>query len=329
MIDVIIATYNRSDVVNALVDDIQAKQVPVINNIIVVDSSDQKNSILKNKQKVKYIQSNHKNQPYQRYIGYCVAESDILLFLDDDMEILDTKVFDQIESVFSDSNVSGINIAFKNHNLFLLKQQKHSCNKSNRFQNYIKTLQTLSGRPEIDDGKMWYCGLRGRRIDDQYSEFCSGGAFAARRKLLYENFNFNIFSLYEERLGKGEDAMLSYALSKLGKIYNLPGEYFYHNDTGDSVYSASGKAYYRRVAYSRQFLSNEYSRLNDKPYFIGYFITLWYNIWRSLGLLYICFKKISFAPYIGYVSGMFGSILLCLKKDKTEYWSTEIQSNLL
>jgi glycosyltransferase involved in cell wall biosynthesis len=330
MIDIIIATYNRPKEINSLVSDIQGRSIPAVNHIIVVDSTAEENSTLKNRKGVMYIHSSHKNQPYQRYLGYRLAESDNLLFLDDDMQILDEKVFNQIEEVFADRAICGINLAFENRNQFLSRQQTHQYTKGGNGlkQRIVGVVQTMTARPTIKDGKMWYCGLRGKRVDGQYSEFFSGGAFAAKKEFLYRNFNFNLLSLYDKKTGKGEDAVLAYTLSKHGKIFNLPGELFFHNDPGNSVYTASNKAYQYRVAYSRLFLSNEYARLNNRQLLGAFLITFWYNLWRSIGLFFLCIKKGNFTGFAGYAKGSLSSIGLFFQKDATEYWFSEINSDL-
>lgn len=330
MIDIIIATYNRPEVIKSLVADIQERHISVVNNIIVIDSTDEKNDDLLNCKGVKYVHSTHKNQPYQRYLGYHLAEADNMLFLDDDMQLLDKGVFEKIEEVLSEKKVCGINLAFQNLNEFLSQQQMHRYTKGGGGfkQHIVKVMQTLTGRPSIKDGKMWYCGLRGKRVDGQYSEFFSGGAFAAKREPLYQNFNFNLFSLFEKKIGMGEDVILAYTLSKQGEIFNLPGESFLHNDKGNSTYAASNKAYQYRVAYSRQYLSNEYARLNNRSLLGAFLITFWYNLWRSIGLLFLSMKKGSFEGFAGYAKGSLKSMGLCFQKDATEYWFSEINSDL-
>ena len=326
MIDIIIATYNRPDVISALVDDILKRQIPILNKVIVVDSTDQLNNSLMNCKGVEYIHSVHKNQPYQRYLGFCLAQAENLLFLDDDMLILDERVFCMIEEVLSDDSICGINLDFQNLNSFLSQQYLHNYGKDKK--NLVRILQTLSGRPVLKDGQMWYCGLRGKRVDGYYSEYFSGGAFAAKRIFLYRNFNFNLFTLFEHRIGMGEDIILAYTLSKFGKIYNMPGKYFLHNEQGNSTYTATLKSYQYRVAYSRQYLSNEFARLNDRNPIEAYLITLWYNLWRSVGLLILGIKNTTLSGYFAYLKGTFMSIGLFNQKDRTDYWHSEIKANL-
>ncbi len=330
MIDVIIATYNRPKIINSIVADIQNRHLHSVNHIIVVDSTDEENSTLKKQKGVIYIHSSHKNQPYQRYLGYNLADSDNVLFLDDDMQILDDGVFSQVDDILNNKDICGINLAFKNFNTFLLKQHSHRYGATNNktIQYLVRVFQTLSGRPTLKAGKMWYCGLRGKRVNGQYAEFFFGGAFAAKRNVLYNNFNFDIFSLYEKRIGKGEDAVLAYTLSKQGKIYNLPGEYLFHNDPGNSTYTSNNKSFQYRVAFSRMYMSKEYARLNKKPLFTAILTTFWYNLWRSVGLFCSSIKTGGFTGFIGYVNGSLTSAKLLFQKNENNYWLSEIKSDL-
>ncbi len=327
MIDIVIATYNRPLIIRKLVDDILYRRIDVINQVIVVDSSDEIDSYLQNKEII-YVRSTHKNQPYQRYLGYCMSSSDYLLFLDDDMQILNESIFYKIVDVFKDPSIVGINLRFTNKNDFLEHQLKHKFNFLSSV--VLEGIRTLTGRPHVKDGQFWYCGLRGERKDGDYSEYFSGGAFCAKSKYLYKNFNFNLFTLFERRIGMGEDVILAYTLSKYGKIYNLPNSYFLHNDTGSSVYTANNQMYNYRVAYSRLYLSREYARLNGEKSIKAFVITTWFNFWRVLGLLVLCLRnpQIGIKGVWGYTQGALKSYGLYNKGDDTSYWKKEIIINL-
>ena len=72
---------------------------PAPRKIIIVDSSDEENVKIQELENLIYIRSNHKNQPYQRYLGYQYAEAEYLLYLDDDMEIQQNDFFGIMEEL--------------------------------------------------------------------------------------------------------------------------------------------------------------------------------------------------------------------------------------
>lgn len=328
MIDIIIATYNRPKTISALVSDILKRNIPNLNKVIVVDSSDDMNVDLTGLNNVIYQHSNHKNQPYQRYLGYCLAEAEFLLYLDDDMQILDNVVFDKIESVFHNKDIVGINLKFTNKNDFINSVAKHSYKNVPR--SLVNFLHWFTANPQLPDGKFWYCGCRGRRIDGEYSEYFSGGAFCTRKESLYKGFDFRVLDLFEKRIGMGEDVILAYTLSRHGRIYNLPDSYFFHNDVGNSTYSAGNKAYNYKVAYSRLYLSLEYARQNQKSKFKAVSITAWHYLWRALGLMAILVRnrKTGFDGFKGYVNGAVDSRRLINQPMINEYWLNEVKKNL-
>ena len=115
--DVIIATYNRKKSLNTLVRQIlNCSQLP--EQIIIVDSSKFKNEEVQNFDRVKYVHSNHTNQPYQRYICYINSTNDILVYFDDDMRILDKHCFTKILSIYENNGVVGVQPNFS-YNCFL------------------------------------------------------------------------------------------------------------------------------------------------------------------------------------------------------------------
>lgn len=327
MIDIIIATYNRPTTISNLVSDILKRNITDLNKIIVIDSSDDINGDLIGLDNVIYQHSNHKNQPYQRYLGYCLAEAEYLLYLDDDMQILDDSVFEKIESIFSDKNIVGINLKFTNKNEYINNVKRHSYKKVPS--SLVNFLHWATANPKLPDGKFWFCGCRGRRMDGGYSEYFSGGAFCARKKDLYRDFNYDILELFEERIGMGEDVILAYTLSRQGLIYNLPGSYFFHNDTGNSTYTASNRDYNHRVAYSRMYLSLEFARLNRRSRVAAIALTVWHYIWRAAGLYLIALRNsgIGYDGFKGYLQGIIDSRHLVYRPSVNEYWLDEANNN--
>lgn len=285
-IDCIICTYNRPERINQLILDL-SKSISGFNQFIVVDSSDKIDAKLRLNQNVVYLHSSHKNQPYQRYLGFSVSKSDYILFLDDDMEIADDFFLDKIQHcVEQQIDLSGIAIHFedKSANTALSKIPK-----SNLFtsKSKIKMLVNwVTGYPNLKAGKFGLCGNKGKQPKDGgLTEWLSGGAFVANRKLLYKNFNFQLFNLFEHKLGMGEDGILGYTLSKLGNLYYLPDLLFYHNDQQQSHYSLNQNDFSKKVTYSRLYLSNEKYRLDQKSRYVAMVHFHWYTLCRFAGLI--------------------------------------------
>ena len=315
--DIIIATYNRAQSLERLVGSL-SRCSPAPQHIIVVDSSPEENTSIQKYENVVYIRSSHPNQPYQRYLGYKVSKNDVLVFLDDDMEVLDKYWLKKVTEEFDDKSVVGVAINFKNDNDFLQNKMPKSKLTKSKYLNPLKQfIKTLSGYPQPKAGKFWLCGIRGVQPENgAETEWVSGGAFAARRAVLYKNFNFKLFDLFERKIGMGEDAILGFTLAQHGKIIYLSKEFFYHNDQKDSTYTINFYSFGKRVAYSRLYLSFEYARLVDNSTIVVFMHYIWYMLWRlvGMGINQIIDLKSSRSELIkGYISG----ILLALKESRS------------
>ena len=110
---IVIATYNRPNKVTELIDKLLNLNEQTT-KIIVVDASDEHSDILLGREKIIYLRSSHKNQPFQRYLGYLASDTEILIFLDDDLEVVDKEFVTKIREIFEDKTISGIAINFAN-----------------------------------------------------------------------------------------------------------------------------------------------------------------------------------------------------------------------
>ena len=332
-IDCIICTYNRPKRVSILVEGLKMCS-PSANKIIVVDSSDTVHHELKADMSVIYLPSSHKNQPYQRYLGYKCASSDYLLYLDDDMEILSYNIFHLLQGYFESSNAVGIALNFRDkyRETSLSRLPKSSLKFRGRlkaFKNYV------SAYGEMPDGKLGLNGLRGSQPSTYgLTELISGGAFAVKRESIFEDFNFQVFDLFEKRIGMGEDVIIGYTLSKQGEIYFLPEILFLHNDLQDSSYSMDIYRFSERVVYSRLYLTLEKVRLDDTCMLKGRFIYHWHTLWRISGILInFCTKpsRIRFLVLQGALVGWIKSFGFVFKGNsdlRSTYWSSECIKDL-
>lgn len=306
--DVIVTTNNRAESVDILVEQI-LKQNRLPENIIVVDSSEKENLSLQETQDVYYIRSSHANQPYQRYVGYLASKSPLLVYLDDDMELVGNNVFEKVTNAFNKEETIGLALNFINNNEFLNQKVPKSkfAETKGASKKIVNILKKLSGQLELKHGKYSYNGLKGKQpLEGGQTQWFSGGAFAIKRKFLYKNFNFKLFDLYEKQLGKGEDGIIGYTASKAGALNFEPEILFLHNDKQDSTYSKSFYSFSRRVIFSRLYLSYEFCRLDGRSQRIVPLLYHWYVFWRIAGILVnqlLGFRESRHQMLKGYLSG--------------------------
>ena len=93
-----------------------------------------------------------------------------------------------------------------------------------------------------------------------------------------------MFDLYDEKSGKGEDAITGYGIYKQGILLYIPEVLFRHNDQQNSSYSSNIENFGFRVLYSRLYLSLEKARLDKSSLFKAKISFHWFAIWRIFGL---------------------------------------------
>jgi glycosyltransferase involved in cell wall biosynthesis len=265
-IDIIIASYNRIKKAQQLAYSLlELLEFEV--KVLIVDSTKNQTKVSFSNSKITHVLSSYANQPYQRYLGYLNTTADYILFLDDDMKIKNQSDFNIIFKLFKEKNIVGINLPFSNENAFLSKRPKSV------FRSFSASISNIigliSGYPNVPDNSYYFCGLKGKRINDKPIEYVSGGSFIVKREHLYKNFNMQLFDLYANNLGKGEDGILGYSLSKYGEIHSASNEVFTHIDLNDSTYSQSSRSFSKRLLFSRLYLSLEYARLSKKSFLMA------------------------------------------------------------
>lgn len=284
-ISVIIPTYKRYHTLNKLIAQLN-ELGDFVFEIIVVDSTDiQDRKSIFPSEKLNYLTSVHKNGLFQRYQGFLVAKCEWLLFLDNDMELIDPGIADIFEKIAKQKDTSGIAFKIENkHSNTSISEVPKSILfvKNKRIKNIINW---FTGYPSLKPGKLGLCAVRGEQpLNGAETEWLGGGAFAAKRDSIFVNFNFQLVDLFEKRLGMGEDALLGYGLSKIGKLIYCDELLFLHNDQKDSAYSANHFQYGCRVIFSRLYLSLEKTRIGGGSYLFAYIHYHWYVLWRIIGL---------------------------------------------
>jgi glycosyltransferase involved in cell wall biosynthesis len=332
--DGIIATYNRPEAVVNLVHSL-LKCKPAFTSIIVCDSSDKPNTSLAGLDRVFYIHSNHKNQPYQRYLGYMLSQSEYIVYFDDDMEIVNLSFLTVFDEKFKDQNVVGIQPKMKNLNdnstiiirdsvLSKLWQNDHWL---------INCIRWITMYPRLSNGKWWYCGLRGSKPNNHECnlEWLSGWAFAAKRSALFKNINFQLFDLFENKTGMGEDLLIGHYLSKVGTVKYIPELLFLHNDQRNSNYTPDHFSFGKRTMFSRYFLSMEYARLNYEHFLKARVIFWYYAFFRIAGMIINLIFRHSRQDkelFRGTISGVKSLYRFKYKTDRDAFWTGELLNNI-
>lgn len=328
-LNVIITTYNRPQKVKELITMLLS-QLSFESKIIVVDSSNDYNNEIANIQNVLYIKSSHKNQPYQRYLGYKLSKAEWLLFLDDDMEPLQN-MFDVLKRYISKMSNKGffaINNIDKDNNTFVLTQRKSI------FSNFkFRLIRSFFGYPILKEGEYSYNGNKGIQPKNGGNTNFGARAFLVKKDFIFSNFNMQLFDIFEKRFGMGEDTVITYTVSKETDMYFIPEILFIHNDQSNSVYSSNLINYYRNVVFSRFYLSMDFIRLNNFNYFIGKFYFLWFVFWRIISVLLnflFSFRMDILYKLKGYLKGV---LLLShfnydIEMDINKYWIQEINSDI-
>lgn len=301
--------------------------------IIVVDSSDEVNISLQENNQIKYVRSAHKNQPYQRYLGYLASKQDWLLYLDDDMEPVDTDVINSISALPRAYHAVAFAIGFENlHEDSSLAALPKSTFTKGKGQ-LSRFVRWLTGYPVLESGKVGWNGVRGNQPRGGYTEWFSGGAFLAQRNVIFKDFNFGLFTIFEKKVGMGEDFIIAFSIAQKGKIWATEKSYFWHNDQKDSTYSVDVKSFNRRVIYSRLYLSLEKARLENRSALLAFIFYAYYSFWRFLGLIINAILKPSamrWKSLNGFIYGFLKSFELLGMDSKQEesYWTTEAQQDL-
>jgi hypothetical protein len=220
------------------------------------------------------------------------------------------EVFSRINQYIKDyRDLSGIALNFKD---------KHSNSTLNEVPKSVlfkkaglvkRIIRWITAIPELSQGELGFCGNRGAQpTQGGRTHWLSGGAFLAKKSALFQNFNFQMFDIFDKRLGMGEDAIIGFGLAQEGSLIFDPNISFLHNDQRDSSYSVNIYTYARRVMYSRLYLSLEIQRIRSKSLFVARIHFHYYAFCRILGSiinLIFSFKKKNLLYLSGMLTGYF------------------------
>lgn len=310
------------------------KKSELVEQCIVVDSGD---NHFEDSDNFRLVRSSHKNQPYQRFLGYRAAKPGWLLYLDDDMEPLtdwDRKLSELLADKGSQYRMFALCFRDKHDQSYLQTTEK-SVFSSKKPTPLVNALRWITGYPILPEGRYGANGVKGASpANGGEVEYVSGGAFIGHKDVLYRNFNPQLFNLYDKRLGKGEDGIMGFTTCKETKIYYYPQPLFLHNDQGNSVYTRNDYQFNKLVAFSRAYLSLEYYRLNNGVLLWARWLYFNYSFWRLVGMgLNLILKptKRKWYGFKGYLNGSSKGIALKFHKDVNKlraYWDAEVAKDL-
>ena len=256
-----ICTYKRVDLLEKLILDVLVQTLqPGI--LIIVDGDPSSGQVLQKLQMLRFpskmavhiIPSNHSNLAYQRYLGWKVASRlsyKYLVYLDDDLRPseLDTlrnlvkplEAGERVTAVTANIMYSPIQMDSKDNGLIKLLGDSWR---------YRPGSVTATGNriPVVFDG------------NDYVAVDClSGGAMALLTAALSDRvFSRDLFSIYEKKIGKGEDTILSLRLKESRSFLFAFNSVFWHLDSQPIAYPTDGFKKGYAIAYSRRMINDNY-----------------------------------------------------------------------
>lgn len=273
--EVIICTYNRPVPVLELIDRLETCSLKP-SRIIVVDASDEENQSLIQLPHVRYLRSSHKNQPYQRYVGYLASSAEILVFLDDDLVVVNPDVFKEVRDCYAKHDVSGVSGGVDYESVITNAVGNEVDNSTLKF----KILNFISGVPTLYPGRIYPMGLAGPLLKTEGTvEYFHGPFMSFKKRALDSIFDPILFSLYEEKLGKGEDKVMSMKVGLKETLWYLPTIFFKHPPIA-SHYFSDVFNFYKRLGYSRLYLTKTYARCTGKSQMLSLLHYYYFMLWR-------------------------------------------------
>ncbi len=332
--DIIITTYNRPNFIKSLVQEINNSFL-LPKNIIIVDSSDKENKEIQTQKLVKYIRSSHKNQPYQRFLGLNLVKSEIVVFFDDDVKILDKNLFNYSIKAISEKGVVGATFRFSDAGKNAISIAMNSKINKNKKSKLKSLFLTFTGAPNIKNNKIWLAGLKSDfDYSKPYTEVIGGpGTLTTKTNLAKKIFDDDLFAMYETKLGKGEDKYISIGLLKFGKIALIPKECIYH-PPHKSNYFKDAYSFSKRELFSRLWLSKRIANIKKIPLFYVYIHFYWYAFWRIIMAIIKIIKhptKININSLKGKIKAFLISITTSMEANKLTpniNWTKEIDNDL-
>jgi len=329
--DLIITTYNRPESVLRLVKEAQSCH-PAPDQVIVVDSADDPNVALQIMPGVLYVRSSHKNQPYQRLLGAFASDADVILFLDDDLEIMTNDLFATLLVEYKSDAVVGATLD--------INYQSATGNRMDEAVMYPNPLLssflfTFTGVSLPSPGKMGRLGIVGKKPTQKMNiEFFHGPCMSFKRKIIKSIIPYDLISQAEIKLSMGEDKVISSLSTQYGQLVYIPIICLNH-PPNDSTYFQNIRSFTGKVIYSRLYLSRIYARVFNKPWWKEVLMYYWFTFWR----IFIAFISLIIRPsqsrkekFFGTLDGLWLALTLPQKAERLTPdidWESEIKKDLI
>ncbi|MCL4439289.1 MAG: glycosyltransferase family 2 protein [Firmicutes bacterium] len=325
-----IPTYKRPELLEKLIMDVshQTMQPQVI---IVVDGNPGSGTVLKMLKRlsmprswaVLYIPSNYGNKPYQMYLGWASAkkyQSEILLYLDDDLRIFQPNALEKtITPIIKDDNVVGSSALTTTGNIDKLKDTGVLIDRRQWNETKKPVLVRWFGScKNITPGNLGITGHgtipQNQGNDYELVQWFSGRVMAFRMDALSnECFSPDLFALFSLGYGgTGEDKFISRRVGSNGRLLFAFCASFHHPDDDlPTAYSHKPFRFGYAIAHSRRLLNDD-CRVFKSPYFSdrlalvkSYIGTSLLNWWRA----FTAPKRHRFAYAWGYTLGAFRGLI--------------------
>lgn len=187
---------------------------------------------------VKHVPSSRKVLPWHRWWAFKHSQGEVVLFMDDDIT-LSPRALETLEQVYADlvadpaRSVAGIG--------FVLKFEGDSTReRRSRREHWLKTAHLPCGSVTPGGLTVTLTGLTAS--GPVQVDLLSGGAMSFRRSILEQVFQLdNLVALYEDGIGRGEDAVLSHYARQRGELFVIGSSLAVHaTGDGPSPYSGPG-----------------------------------------------------------------------------------------
>jgi GT2 family glycosyltransferase len=247
-IGVCIATHEREELLAATLDGVASQTQPPA-EVVVSDSSAGEAVRLSvegfssrhPELRVRYVRSDRKSLPWQRWWAFSHSEGDIVLFLDDDI-LLDPQALSVLGQAYRELSVKERPVGGIGFAISWMDGSQANRGRPSRREKWLRIVNADPGSVTAGGLTTSMAGLSG--TGPQAVEVLSGGAMSYRREVLQRiGCLNNLISLYEAGMGRGEDAVLSSYARKLGgPLYALPGELAFHprEARGTKPYASGG-----------------------------------------------------------------------------------------